>query len=107
MDAKALAALLATDPRQAAAQARALVGADPANAELQGLYLAALYQCRNAWDFERGLSKANASGVTVKKMITVSPAFKAALVQESRLQRVNPASGVLSPDLLRKISDAL
>ena len=106
-DARSVTALLATDPRQAAAQAKALVAGDPGSAELQGLYLAALYQSRNAWAFERGLSKANAEGVTVKKMIAASSAFKAALVQESRLQRASPASGVLSPELLRKISDAL
>ncbi|WP_306599483.1 serine/threonine-protein kinase [Geothrix sp. 21YS21S-2] len=104
---KAVLALLDTDPRQAAAQAKAMAAADPGNAEVQGLYLAALYQSRNAWDFERGLNRAMASGLTVGQMLQAAPAFKKALAQEIRLQKANPPAGILPGDVMKKISAGL
>ncbi|BDU73988.1 serine/threonine-protein kinase [Mesoterricola silvestris] len=101
--AKAVAALLNADPRQAAAQARTLAANEPGNAEVQGLYLAALYRSGNAWDFERALSRAAASGVTVKKMLAAAPAFREALAQESRLRKAKPPAGILPDDVMAKI----
>ena len=57
--------MLGSDPKGAAALAKNLVAADPGNAEAQGVYLAALYRSKNTWDFERALSRALASSVTV------------------------------------------
>ncbi|NTV75103.1 MAG: hypothetical protein HGA66_12965, partial [Holophaga sp.] len=104
---KAILALLDADPRQAAAQAKAMAAADPGNAEVQGLYLAALYQSRNAWDFERGLNRAMASGLTVGQMLQAAPALKKALAQEIRLQKANPPAGILPGDVMKKISAGL
>lgn len=104
---RAILALIDTDPRQAAAQAKAMAAADPGNAEVQGLYLAALYQSRNAWDFERGLNRALASGLTVGQMLQAAPPLKKALGQEIRLQKANPPAGILPGDVMKKISAGL
>jgi hypothetical protein len=100
-------ALLASDPKAAAAQARTLAAADPGNPQAQGLYLAALYQSRNAWDFDRALSRAMASGVTVKKMLNASAPFHAALAQEMKLRKATPPAGLLSEDTLQKMNSSL
>jgi hypothetical protein len=99
--------MVGTDPKQAVAQARNLVAADPGNAQLQGIYLAALYRSRNSWDFERGLSKAMASGVTVKKMMDACPAFRGCLAEESRAHKAKPPSGILSDEVMQKILASL
>jgi len=100
---KTLTALLDADPRQAAIQAKPLAVADPGNAELQGLYLAALYQSRNAWDFERGLARATASGATVKRMVGASEPFRRALGAENKLRKATPGGGVLPDEVMAKI----
>ncbi|WP_316410445.1 serine/threonine-protein kinase [Mesoterricola sediminis] len=105
--ARRITGLLAADPRQAAAEAKAAVAQDPGNAELQGLYLAALYRGRNAWDFEKALVRAQGAGVTVARMISASAPFKAAMAEESRLQKTNPGAAVLPEEVLRKVLDAL
>jgi hypothetical protein len=104
---KSLTALLDADPRQAAIHTKPLVVADPGNAELQGLYLAALYQSRNSWDFERGLARATASGVTVKRMLGASEPFKRALAAESKLRKATPSGGVLTDEAMAKIQAGL
>jgi serine/threonine-protein kinase len=101
--AAAIAALMATDPRQAAAQARPLAAATPGDAEVQGLYLAALYRSRNAWDFERALGKANGAGVTVPMMLKASTPFRQALAEENRLRKANPPAGLLPQEVMDRI----
>lgn len=105
--AQKIALLLATDARQAAAEAKAAVAADPGNAELQGLYLAALYRTRNAWDFERALARATNAGVSASRMLAACPAFKAAIAEELRLRKTNPAAMVLPEEVILKVQAAL
>jgi serine/threonine-protein kinase len=102
-----VAALVATDPRQAAVQARALAAASPASAEAQGLYLAALYRSRNTWDFERALAKAGGAGVTAGMMLKASVPFRQAMAEESRLRKANPPAGVLPPEVMDRILASL
>ncbi|HLO68517.1 MAG TPA: serine/threonine-protein kinase [Holophaga sp.] len=105
--AQKITALLAADPRLAAAEAKAAVAMDPGNAELQGLYLASLYRSRNAWDFERALARATRSGVTVSRMLAACPAFKAAIAEELRLRKTNPSAMVLPEEVILKVQAAL
>ena len=93
-------ALLATDPRQAAALLKPLVQASPTNVELNANYLTALYRANNPYDFDRAFTHAAAAGVTTKTMMKV-PAFVRALKDESALSRAH--KGVLPPDLLEKV----
>ena len=93
-------ALMATDPRQAAALLKALVQASPTSVVLNANYLTALYRAKNAWDFDRALTHAAAAGVTAKSMIQV-PSFKGAMKEESNLYKAK--KGVLPPDVMEKI----
>jgi len=95
-----LAALIATDPRQAAVQWKALAQAEPRNPVAQGNYLAALYRSRNAWDFERALSRAQGNGVTVAALLKV-PAFNAAMAEERRLAKAG--AEVLPKEVMDKV----
>ena len=104
---KAITALLATDPRQACNQARTLAAADPGNAEVQGLYLAACYRSQNAFDFERGFAKATGSGVTVKKMLSASEPFRKVLKQEIDLAKAKSSNRLLTAETLDKITAGL
>ncbi len=91
-----------SDPRQASELLKSMVQADPRNIQLEGNYLAALYRCRNIVDFERGLSRALSSGVTVKSMLEVPP-FKRALSDESRLRKTNKAAALLPDEVMERI----
>ena len=97
-------ALLATDPRQAAALLKPLVQAAPTSVELNGNYLAALYRASNAADFDRGLTHAAAAGVTTKSMIKV-PAFLRAMKDEIALTKAK--KGVLPPEVMDKVQAGL
>jgi hypothetical protein len=103
---KTIGKLIDTDPRQAAATLKPLVQAQPAKVDLQGNYLAALYRSRNAQEFERAFTRATANGVTVRAMLAV-PAFRAALTDESRLQKTRPPSGVLPLEVMAKVLEGL
>jgi hypothetical protein len=103
---KTVGRLIETDPRQAVSVLKPLVQEQPANVERQGSYLAALYRSRNAWDFERALTRATAAGVTVKAMLGV-PAFRSAMAEESRLQKAKPPAGVLPADVMAKVIEGL
>jgi len=46
------------------------------------------------------------AGVTVKVMLGV-PAFRAAMADESRLQKTRPPSGVLSSEVMAKVVEGL
>ena len=95
-----------SDPRQAAAVLKPLVQAQPGSVELQGNYLAALYRSRNAQEFERALARATANGVTVKGMLGV-PAFRAAMAEESKLQKTKPPTGVLPQEVMAKVLEGI
>jgi hypothetical protein len=103
---KTIGKLIDSDPRQAAAVLKPLVQAQPARVDLQGNYLAALYRSRNPQDFERAFTRATANGVTVKGMLGV-PAFRAAMADESRLQKTKPPSGVLPLEVMAKVLEGL
>jgi serine/threonine-protein kinase len=103
---KTIGKLIETDPRQAVSVLKPLVQDQPGNVERQGSYLAALYRSRNAWDFERALGRATAAGVTVKAMLGV-PAFRAAMAEESRLQKAKPPTGVLPAEVMAKVVEGL
>jgi serine/threonine-protein kinase len=103
---KTIGRLIETDPRQAAAVLKPLVQDQPASVERQGSYLAALYRARNAQDFERALTRASAAGVTVRAMLAV-PSFRAAMAEESRLQKAKPPSGVLPAEVMAKVVEGL
>ncbi|MGA2079367.1 MAG: serine/threonine-protein kinase [Holophaga sp.] len=98
--------LIDTDPHQAVAVLKPLVQEQPGNVERQANYLAALYRSKSPGDFDRAFTRATASGVTVKAMLNV-PSFKAALVEESKLQRSKSPSAVLPPDVLAKVLEGL
>jgi hypothetical protein len=103
---KTIGKLIDSDPRQAVAVLKPLVQAKPASVELQGNFLSAIYRTRNAADFERALTRATVNGVTVRGMLSV-PAFRAAMAEESRLQKTKPPSGVLPPDVMAKVLEGL
>jgi hypothetical protein len=103
---KTIGKLIATDPRQAASVLKPLVQAQPARVELQGNYLAALYRGHNAGEFARAFTRATANGVTVKAMLGV-PAFRAAMADESRLQKARPPAGVLPLEVMAKVLEGL
>lgn len=103
---KGIGKLIGTDPRQAVTVLKPLAQAQPANVEVQGNYLAALYRTGNAWDFERALARATAAGATVRAMLAV-PAFRSALADESRLQKAKPPAGVLPQDVMAKVVEGL
>jgi hypothetical protein len=98
--------LIDTDPHQAVAVLKPLVQEQPGNVERQANYLAALYRSKSPGGFDRAFTRATASGVTVKAMLNV-PSFKAALVEESKLQRSKSPSAVLPPDVLAKVLEGL
>jgi hypothetical protein len=103
---KNIGKLIGTDPHQAAALLKPMVQGQPGSVELQGNYLAALYRSGNASDFDRAFTRATAAGVTVKGMLAV-PAFRAAMADESRLQKTKPPSGVLPLDVMAKVLEGL
>jgi hypothetical protein len=103
---KSAAKLIGSDPRQAANLLKPLAQAQPGNVEVQGTYLAALYRSGNAWDFERALARAGGAGATVRAMLAV-PAFRAAMADESRLQKAKPPAGVLPPEVMAKVVEGL
>ena len=103
---KTIGKLIQTDPGQAVAVLKPLVLAKPGSVELQGNYLSALYRTRNAVDFERALTRATVNGVTVRNMLSV-PAFRAAMVDESRLQKAKPPAGVLPQEVMAKVLEGL
>jgi serine/threonine-protein kinase len=103
---KTIGKVIDSDPQQAVALLKPMALAQPGSATVQGNYLAALYRSRNAQDFDRALTRATAAGVTVKVMLGV-PAFRAAMADESRLQKTRPPSGVLSPEVMDKVVEGL
>ena len=100
--AKQAAALIGTDPKQAAGQLKALLQAAPGSVELNANYLAALYRANLPWDFGRGLSRAAAAGVTTKTMLAI-PAFRSAIVDERNLVKARNGHGLLPPDVWEKV----
>jgi serine/threonine-protein kinase len=104
--AKQAMALLATDPKQAAALLKPLVQAAPGSAELNAYYLAALYRANNPWDFDRGLTHAAAAGVTTRDMFRF-PAFKSAMVDERNRCKANNGHGVLPAEVMEKVAAGL
>jgi serine/threonine-protein kinase len=103
---KSIGKLISSDPHQAAALLKPMVQGQPGSVELQGNYLAALYRSGNALDFDRAFTRATAAGVTVKGMLAV-PAFRAAMADESRLQKTKPPSGVLPLEVMAKVLEGL
>jgi serine/threonine-protein kinase len=103
---KTIGKLIDSDPRQAAATLKPLIQAQPGKVDLQGNYLAALYRSRNAPEFERAFTRATANGVTVRAMLAV-PAFRAALADESKLQKTKPPSGILPLEVMAKVLEGL
>ena len=103
---KTIGKLIDTDPRQAVAVLKPLVQAQPGNTERQGNYLAALYRCRNAPEFDRAFTRATAAGVTVKGMLGVS-SFHSALADEIKLQKSKPPSGVLPVEVMARVAEGL
>jgi hypothetical protein len=101
---KTIGRLLGSDPRQAAAMLKPMVQAQPGSVELQGQLLAALYRSGQASEFDRALARATAAGVTVKSMLGI-PAFRAAMADESRLQKAR--TGVLPLDVMAKVLEGL
>ena len=103
---KTIGKVIDSDPQQAVALLKPMALAQPGSPTVQGNFLAALYRSRNAQDFERALTRATVAGVTVKVMLGV-PAFRAAMADESRLQKTRPPSGVLSSEVMAKVVEGL
>jgi serine/threonine-protein kinase len=101
---KTIGRLLGSDPRQAASLLKPMVQSQPGSVELQGQYLAALYRSGQASEFDRALARASAAGVTVKAMLGI-PAFRAAMADESRLQKAK--TGVLPLEVMAKVLEGL
>jgi serine/threonine-protein kinase len=99
--AQKIARLIETDPKQAVSLLQPIVQANPRNPEMQASLLAAHYFNNNAFDFERSLTRALASGVTVKAMIG-QPAFNKAMKQESGLRK-SKQGGVLPDEVMARI----
>jgi serine/threonine-protein kinase len=100
---KAAAALIVSDPRQAAAQLKPLVQNNPGSVELNANYLAALYRSNNPGEFDRALMRAELSGVTPKAMFVIS-ALRSAIIDERALTRAhnNKGTGVLPEDVMKR-----
>jgi serine/threonine-protein kinase len=100
---KAAAALIASDPRQAAAQLKTLVQNNPGSVELNANYLAALYRSNNPGEFDRALMRAELSGVTPKAMFVI-PALRSAIIDERALTKANnnKGTGVLPVDVMKR-----
>ncbi|MBP1627927.1 MAG: hypothetical protein H6Q00_2402 [Holophagaceae bacterium] len=86
--------LIQSDPRQAAAILRPLAYAQLDDAQLQGNYLAALYNARQVAEFERVLATAKGKGHGALKLIQASPAFRQACAQERAAQKARNGTSV-------------
>lgn len=98
--------MVGSDPSGASVILKGLVQAQPSNANAQGLYLACLLKTRRGGEFERAFYAAKGGGLNIQSLLRV-PAFKTALLSESKAQRAKDGSAVLSPELMAKVTEGL